>query len=235
MLSRRWYCLGSLAALGSALGACSTIPSEPELARGSRPEIQRPARRGPRSARYDQIYAGFSDERFPVLAFDYTQIDPGFLRQTVSYSGPEAPGSIVIDTPRKHLYFVEAPGKATRYGVGVGRDGFAWAGGANINMKRDWPDWVPPREMIERSPEIVAQLQRTSRGLGVPGGPTSPLGARAMYLFADGRDLGYRIHGTLEPATIGSNVSSGCIRLINQDIVHLYTRAALGTSATVLA
>jgi lipoprotein-anchoring transpeptidase ErfK/SrfK len=170
-----------------------------------------------------------------VRAFDYTQIEPQYLRRSVPFNGPQPPGSIVIDTTQKHLYFVEAPGTATRYGVGVGREGFAWSGEANVNMKRDWPDWIPPHEMVERSPEIAAQLEPTPRGRGVLGGPKNPLGARAMYLFADKRDLGYRIHGTLEPETIGTNVSSGCIRLINQDIVHLYTRAAIGTPATVLA
>src|SRR5262249_22175964 len=143
--------------------------------------------------------------------------------------------SIVIDTSHKYLYFVELPGRATRYGVGVGKEGFAWSGTAQINMKRDWPDWVPPREMIARTPEIVSELEHTPRGLGVMGGPKSPLGARAMYLFGDHHDLGYRIHGTLEPETMGTNVSSGCIRMINQDIVHLYTRAAIGTPVTVLA
>jgi lipoprotein-anchoring transpeptidase ErfK/SrfK len=236
MFSRRVFCSLSLVAMAAALGACSDIMPGPGLASRARPDEPRgPALRATRSAHYDQVYAGFSDERFPVTAFDYTQLDPQFLRRSVAFTGPQPPGSIVIDTTRKHLYFVESPGKATRYGVGVGREGFAWSGDANVNMKRDWPDWVPPAEMIQRSPEIVAELQPTRRGRGVPGGPKNPLGARAMYLFADGRDLGFRIHGTLEPETIGSNVSSGCIRLINQDIVHLYTRAAVGTPATVLA
>jgi lipoprotein-anchoring transpeptidase ErfK/SrfK len=236
MVSRRVFCSGSFVAMAAALSACSDVLPSSRLASNTRPyEPQAPVVRAPRSAHYDQVYAGFSDERFPVKAFDYTQIDPQYLRRSVAFTGPQGPGSIVIDTTRKHLYFVESPGKATRYGVGVGREGFAWSGDANVNMKRDWPDWVPPAEMIQRSPEIAAELQHTPRGLGVLGGPKSPLGARAMYLFADGRDLGYRIHGTLEPETIGSNVSSGCIRLINQDIVHLYTRAAVGSPATVLA
>jgi lipoprotein-anchoring transpeptidase ErfK/SrfK len=245
MFDRRAFCSGGFVAMAAALSGCSDImpgrlanngQGYGNQAQGSQAYTpQAPIARGPRSAHYDQVYAGFADERYPVTAFDYTQIDPQFLRRSVAFNGPQPPGSIVIDTTQKHLFFVEAPGRATRYGVGVGREGFAWSGGANVNMKRDWPDWVPPAEMIQRSPEIVAELQHTPRGLGVPGGPKSPLGARAMYLFADGRDLGYRIHGTLEPETIGSNVSSGCIRLINQDIVHLYTRAAVGTPATVLA
>lgn len=115
--------------------------------------------------------------------------------------------------------------------MGVGREGFGWSGEAHVNMKRNWPDWIPPREMIERSPEIVAQLERTSRGLGVPGGQRSPLGARAMYLFGDGRDLGYRIHGTTEPETVGTNVSSGCIRMINQDMFTRVRRSERGLSS----
>jgi lipoprotein-anchoring transpeptidase ErfK/SrfK len=236
MVDRRAFCSGSFVAIAAALSACSDVMPGARVASNNRSyEPQAPMVRGPRSARYDQIYAGFSDERFPVAAFDYTQIDPQFLRRSVAFAGPQAPGSLVIDTTRRHLYFVELPGRATRYGVGVGREGFAWSGDANVNMKRDWPDWVPPAEMVRRSPEIAAELEHTPRGLGVLGGPKNPLGARAMYLFADGRDLGYRIHGTLEPETIGTNVSSGCIRLINQDIVHLYTRAAIGSPATVLA
>jgi lipoprotein-anchoring transpeptidase ErfK/SrfK len=236
MLNRRVLCSGSFAVMAAALGGCSDLLPSSRLGGEAPPyRPQAAAIRPSRSARYDQVYAGFADERYPVTAFDYTQIDPQFWRRSVPFDGPQPPGSIVIDTTQKHLYFVEAPGRATRYGVGVGREGFAWSGNANVNMKRDWPDWVPPREMVARSPEIVPELQHTPRGLGVPGGPKSPLGARAMYLFADGRDLGYRIHGTLEPETIGTNVSSGCIRLINQDIVHLYTRAAIGTPATVIA
>jgi lipoprotein-anchoring transpeptidase ErfK/SrfK len=117
----------------------------------------------------------------------------------------------------------------------VGREGFGWSGTAKINMRRSWPDWVPPKEMVARDPEIRSQLVATSRGPGVPGGPTSPLGARAMYLFADGRDTGYRIHGTAEPETIGTNVSSGCIRMVNQDVIHLYQRAPEGTQVIVLS
>ncbi|WP_330083998.1 L,D-transpeptidase [Methylocystis iwaonis] len=183
---------------------------------------------------YAATYGPYPGERFAVPAVNYQNIDPRFLRQTVDYPWEEPVGSVVVDPGAYHLYFVEAPGRATRYGVGVGREGFGWSGPARINMKRDWPDWVPPREMIARDPEIRARLEPTSRGLGVRGGPLSPLGARAMYLFGEGRDLGYRIHGTLEPETVGSNVSSGCIRMVNQDIVHLYTRAAIGTPVTVL-
>ena len=168
-------------------------------------------------------------------AFRYEAVDPAFLRRDVAYDGPEDPGTIVVDPSAHVLYLVGRGRRATRYGVGVGREGFGWRGIAQINMRRAWPDWVPPREMVERDPQVRAQLVATPRGLGVPGGPRSPLGARAMYLFANGGDLGYRIHGTTEPETIGTSVSSGCIRMVNQDVIHLYGRAPDGTKVVVLA
>nr|WP_246505039.1 L,D-transpeptidase [Microvirga antarctica] len=183
---------------------------------------------------YAVVYARDTTEPFPVRAFDYAQVDQAFLRQEVEYLGSEDPGSIVVDPGARQLYFIEARDRATRYGVGVGREGFGWSGPAQINMRRTWPDWVPPKEMVARDPAIRAQLVSTSRGLGVPGGSKSPLGARAMYLFADG-DTGYRIHGTTEPETIGTNVSSGCVRMVNQDVIHLYQRAPEGTKVVVLA
>jgi hypothetical protein len=143
---------------------------------------------------YRVVYADWGGESFPIGAFDYRQVAPQFLRQTVEYHGSEPAGTIIVDPITKHLYFTESPSRATRYGVGVGREGFGWSGEAHVNMKRNWPDWIPPREMIERSPEIVAQLERTSRGLGVPGGQRSPLGARAMYLFGDRSRLPHPRH-----------------------------------------
>ncbi len=222
MITRRNFCTGSLVTLAGTLTGCSGVPfSRPLGDTLGRPD-------------YSAVYKEYPGERFAIRGFDYRKMDPVFLRQTVAYKGPESPGTVVVDTSTRHLYYVEEPGKATRYGVGVGRDGFAWSGNARINMKRDWPDWVPPSEMVSRSPEIVAELKLTPRGLGVPGGPSSPLGARAMYLFGEGHDLGYRIHGTTEPETIGTRVSSGCIRMINQDIAHLYARVAIGTPVVVL-
>jgi lipoprotein-anchoring transpeptidase ErfK/SrfK len=184
---------------------------------------------------YAAVYASYPGEPAPVKEFDFSRVDLAYLRQEVEYLGTEQPGTVVVDPASRHLYFVEAPGRATRYGVGVGREGFGWSGTAKINMRRSWPDWVPPKEMVARDPEIRSQLVATSRGRGVPGGPTSPLGARAMYLFADGGDTGYRIHGTTEPETIGTNVSSGCIRMVNQDVIHLYQRVSEGTDVIVLS
>ena len=232
MLTRRAFTLPALTAAAAGLAGCGSrsIVALPEMAPAA-PRLQTRTLSRPN---YAEVSVDYPGERFPIMAIDYQRIEPRFLRQTVEFPRDERPGSIVIDPAGYHLYFVESPRVATRYGVGVGREGFGWSGTARINMKRDWADWVPPPEMIEREPEIRAQLERTPRGLGVRGGPKSPLGARTLYLFGDGRDLGYRIHGTFEPYTVGTNVSSGCIRMINQDIAHLYARVALGTPVTVL-
>jgi lipoprotein-anchoring transpeptidase ErfK/SrfK len=149
------------------------------------------------------------------------RMDPRFQRQEVAYQGKDEPGTIVIDTPNHFLYLVEADGKAMRYGIGVGRPGFTWSGVHTISAKKEWPDWVPPKEMIERQPYLPHFMA---------GGPNNPLGARAMYL---GSTL-YRIHGSNEPWTIGHNVSSGCIRLRNADVIDLYSRVKVGTKVVVL-
>jgi len=179
-------------------------------------------------------YAALGGEPFPVSAVSLTEIDPAFLRQTVSYFTSEAAGTIVIDTRNRFLYLVEGNGQAVRYGVGVGREGFGWSGFATIQEKREWPDWYPPKEMLERQPELKKQMSELQSGLGMPGGPGNPLGARAMYLWQGNKDTLFRIHGTVEPWTIGKNVSSGCIRMINQDAIDLYQRAPIGTKVVVL-
>jgi len=148
-------------------------------------------------------------------------MDPEYLRREVEFNGKEAPGSIVIDTPNKFLYLVEPGGKAMRYGIGVGRPGFTWAGVHKITAKKEWPDWVPPEEMLERQPNLPHFMA---------GGPNNPLGARALYI---GSTL-YRIHGSNEPWTIGHNVSSGCIRLRNEDVIDLYGRVSVGATVVVL-
>jgi lipoprotein-anchoring transpeptidase ErfK/SrfK len=148
-------------------------------------------------------------------------VDPRFDRQVVDYRSTEKPGTIVIDTPNHFLYLVQENGKAMRYGIGVGRPGFTWQGVKTISAKKEWPDWFPPTEMIERRPDLPRWMA---------GGPENPLGARAMYL---GSTL-YRIHGSNEPWTIGGNVSSGCIRLRNADIIDLYSRVQVGTRVVVM-
>jgi lipoprotein-anchoring transpeptidase ErfK/SrfK len=148
-------------------------------------------------------------------------VDPKFNKQVVAYSGRETPGTIVIDTPSKFLYLVQDNGSAVRYGIGVGRPGFTWAGVKTISMKKEWPSWTPPAEMLKRRPDLPRFME---------GGPENPLGARAMYL---GSTL-YRIHGSNEPWTIGTSVSSGCIRMRNEDVIDLYNRVKVGTRVVVI-
>ena len=135
---------------------------------------------------------------------------------------------------RSYLYFVLGGGKAMRYGVGVGREGFAWSGTAEIKSKQEWPDWYPPKEMIERQPDLKKQVTKLQSGDGVAGGPRNPLGARAMYLWQNNKDTLFRIHGTIDPGSIGKSVSSGCIRMANQDVIDLYARVPLDRKSTRL-
>ncbi len=144
-----------------------------------------------------------------------------FKRQVVSYQTTEAPGTVVIDTPNTYLYLVLGNGQALRYGIGVGREGFTWAGTKTVEKKAEWPDWHPPQEMLERQPYLPRMMA---------GGPGNPLGARAMYLSGSV----YRIHGTNAPDTIGQRVSSGCIRLTNADVVDLYNRVKVGAKVVVM-
>ncbi len=148
-------------------------------------------------------------------------VDPRFQRQEVAYDGGHRPGTIVIDTPSRFLYLVQPGGRALRYGIGVGRPGFTWSGMKTVSAKREWPDWTPPAEMLRRRPDLPRHMA---------GGPANPLGARALYL---GSSL-YRIHGTNEPHTIGQSVSSGCIRMMNEDVMDLYERVPVGARVQVI-
>ena len=172
-------------------------------------------------------FAGFTDDTgFTYRRTNFGAIKPQWKRQMVKYFSPEPPGTVVIDTPNHFLYWIWENNTALRYGVGVGREGFQWFGHARIDRKALWPRWVPPPEMHERVPGLPVLVKG--------GAPDNPLGPRAMYLYRNGRDLGYRIHGTLEPWTIGSNVSSGCIRMFPEDVIDLYQRTPLGTRVLVL-
>ncbi len=191
----------------------------------------------PRGGRYQQpMYqqqpdVGFDGRSLPPMdpqgiyrqeAVEPSQrFDPKYNKQMVDYHGKESAGTIVIDTPNKFLYLVQGDGKALRYGVGVGRPGFTWAGVKTISAKKEWPAWTPPPEMLARRPDLPRHME---------GGPENPLGARAMYL---GTSL-YRIHGSNEPWTIGTNVSSGCIRMRNEDVIDLYGRVGVGTKVVVI-
>ena len=153
------------------------------------------------------------------------QVDPAYLPAIVDYPTDERPGTVVIDTTRRYLYLVLKGGKAQRYGVGVGRDGFGWRGTVKVGRKAEWPRWTPPAAMRERQPYLPVSME---------GGPDNPLGARALYLYRGGRDTLFRIHGSNEPWTIGQAVSSGCFRMRNEDVIALYSQVPVGAKVVVL-
>lgn len=173
------------------------------------------------------LYAGIHGEAFDIPPVDVSLIRSGFRRQFIDYKTTERPGTIVVDTEHRYLYLVGEGGSAIRYGVGVGREGFTWSGRGEIRLKREWPTWTPPAEMIVRQPELEPYRNGMAPGLD------NPLGARALYIFQDGRDTLYRVHGTNDPATIGVAVSSGCVRLLNQDVIDLYNRVPVGSQIVV--
>ena len=165
--------------------------------------------------------AAYPEQVHALQAHDLgREIDPSYMRAEVDYPASSGPGSIIVDTPNKYLYYVKGGGRAVRYGIGVGRPGFEWSGVKTVSRKAEWPDWTPPSEMLARRPDLPRFMA---------GGPANPLGARALYL---GSSL-YRIHGTNEPHTIGQSVSSGCIRMMNEDVVDLYARVHVGTRVVV--
>ncbi|MCA1493744.1 L,D-transpeptidase [Sinorhizobium alkalisoli] len=200
-----------------ALAACAS---------SSKPRAARPA--GP-DPYYTAMYGPLPEELFPLPATDISKVAPNFLRQQVPYSTIEPPGTIVIDTPDRYLYLVQDGGMALRYGIGVGREGLEFAGEARIGRKAEWPRWIPTSDMVAREPERYGPLAG-----GMEPGLTNPLGPRALYLYQNGKDTLFRIHGTPEAWSIGRAVSSGCIRMLNQDIIDLYSRVPEGTRVVVI-
>ena len=184
-----------------------------------------------RHAEYEafaKMYAAMPNEPFPIPAVDLSKIDPVYLRRFGEYATREPAGTVVVDTANRVLFLTLPEGKAIRYGIGIGREGFAWSGRALINHKRAWPTWTPPSEMIEREPELEEWRN------GMPPSLENPLGARALYIYQDGRDTLYRLHGTGQPETIGKAVSSGCVRLLHQDVIDLYNRVPDKTPIVVI-
>ena len=216
---RRLLALGSVLLGSPLLSGCQTdqsVAGFPSLA--------------PVAERMDASrYAAATGERYPVAAVDLGDVDPRFRRREVSYATTEPVGTVIVDTPHRYLYLVRDSGRALRYGVGVGREGLEFKGRAVIAFGREWPRWTPTPSMIEREPD---RYRRWAGGMD--GGPGNPLGARALYLFKGGKDTHFRIHGTTEPQTIGQAVSSGCIRMINQDVIDFYSRVSAGTKVVVL-
>ena len=166
-----------------------------------------------------------ADGGFSYRSTNMKHIDPKLHRQLVAFTHKEPPGVIIVDTRNHYLYVTFENNTALRYGVGVGKEGFQWFGRAQVMRKAEWPGWTPPPEMLLRRPELPKHMV---------GGPDNPLGPRAMYLYRDGRDLDYRLHGTVEPWSIGGDVSSGCIRMLPEDVIDLYQRTPVGTDVEVL-
>ncbi|WP_283194388.1 L,D-transpeptidase [Rhizobium sp. AN80A] len=211
--------IGATQLAGCATGGLpKTVPIPFEQPRASRPV-------GPPSpADLASMYAEAVDENQTMAAVPYDKIDPRFYRQRVMDPTGEAPGTVIVDTPARFLYVVEPGGTAMRYGVGIGREGFAWAGEGVIQWRQKWPRWKPPNEMVARQPELAKYSIENG---GMEGGIDNPLGARALYIFSDGKDTLYRLHGTNDWRSIGKAVSSGCVRLLNQDVIDLYTRVPI--------
>lgn len=213
MISRRNFLLASPFVLA---GCVSQKPQKPEI----------PAAR----SQYSAIYGAVTNEPHPIAAVDLARVKPRYLRQEVAYATAERPGTVVVDPAERHAYLVMENGRAMRYGIGVGKEeAFNFQGEARILRKAEWPRWTPTQNMIRRDPE-----RYTKYAGGLDGGPTNPLGPRALYLYRDGKDTLYRLHGTVEPWTIGTMVSSGCVRFLNQDILDLYRRVPVGTRVVVL-
>ena len=212
MIDRR-HLLGGFAA-GAAL---ATMPG---LARAAPSDDQAWA------AAESRYFSGsVADHGFEFRRTNLAQIDDTWRRQLVEYTHQQRPGTIIVDTRDHFLYVAYENNVALRYGVGVGLEGFKWYGTAQVDRKQIWPGWTPPPEMLKRRPDLPHHMA---------GGPDNPLGPRAMYLYRNGQDLGYRLHGTLEPWTIGGDASSGCIRLLPEDVVDLYQRTPIGTKVMVL-
>jgi lipoprotein-anchoring transpeptidase ErfK/SrfK len=183
---------------------------------------------------YKAIYGQTTDGEFTVPGVDTKRVGAAFLRAEVEYPTDQPSGTVIVDPKAHYLYYVMGGGRAMRYGVGVGKQGFGWSGTAEVHIKRVWPDWYPPAEMIARRPDLRPTLTKLQSGIGMRGGPRNPITGRAMYLWQDGKDTLFRIHGTNEPYSIGHNASSGCIRMIVQDVIDLYARVPLGGRVIVL-
>ncbi|MEF2072140.1 L,D-transpeptidase family protein [Consotaella aegiceratis] len=226
---------GAVLAVSIAMAGCATSPQQSAqeasqaLARVSAYAQQSWGDNGAMGAVPVSAYAATVDEGISLPAIPVEKIDPQYLRQRVIYATEYQPGTVVVDTAHRFLYVVEPGGTAMRYGIGVGKDGFSWAGEAHIGDKQHWPKWFPPNEMIDRRPDLEPY-----RGVGMEPGLNNPLGARALYLYQGNKDTLYRLHGSPEWWSVGKAVSSGCIRLINQDIIDLYERVPMDANVVVL-
>lgn len=209
-LSRRSFLFGSAAGLGAlGLAGCAS-PDGMSLAEA------------------EKLYGPVPSEKFPIPATNISNLNPKYYRRTVRYETREAPGTIIVDPSNYYVYRVEDEGSATRYGANVGRAGFLWSGEAYVGRKSEWATWTPPREMIQRQPEVAKYAR------GMPGGLDNPLGARTLHLYQNGTYTLYTIYATSDPESIGSGVTSGCVGLLSQDMIDLYARTPVKTKVIVL-
>ena len=219
-LGRRQFMAGAASLSALALAGCATTT----------PRVVTPAApiRHAVPADVQMMYGPVYDEPFPLRAADMSLVDPIYWRQQVVNPTGEQPGTVVVDTANRFLYHVHADGMATRYGVGIGRDGYAWSGRAHIAYKRVWPRWTPPAEMIARQPELEPYRN------GMEAHVDNPLGARTLYIHQGNVDTIYRIHGNPDETAIGKAISSGCVRLLQQDIIHLHDQVRTGSTLVVI-
>ncbi|EBW2250096.1 L,D-transpeptidase [Salmonella enterica subsp. enterica serovar Enteritidis] len=227
-MGRRAFLVGASAL---TLAGCSAIASPPPIV--SAPPSPAPKPKAGVASRRETppMYYAMPEERFPIPEVDVSKVDPKWWRAEVDYPTSEKVGTVIVDTPNRYLYHVRAGGKAIRYGVGVGRAGFEWQGRGHIAYKREWPRWNPPNEMVARQPSL--EPVSIANG-GMAPGLKNPLGSRALYIHEGNRDTIYRIHGSPEHSTIGRAVSSGCIRMINQDVIHLAANVRDGSTIVVI-
>ncbi|GJE18651.1 hypothetical protein AIGOOFII_3380 [Methylobacterium marchantiae] len=210
LFSRRSLLVGSAAGFGAlGLAGCATTD-------------------GILLAEAAKNYGPMPDEKFPIPATDIRKVDPKYHRRTVRYETKEAAGTIIVDPGNFYVYRVEGDGSATRYGANVGRDGFLWSGDAYVGRKSEWATWTPPKEMIRRQPEAAKYAR------GMPGGLDNPLGARTLHLYQNGAYTLYTIYASSEPESIGSGITSGCVGLLTQDMIHLYSQTPVNTKVVVL-
>ncbi|MFG1302227.1 L,D-transpeptidase [Xanthobacter sp. V3C-3] len=209
-LSRRTFLVGSAVSLG-ALGLAGCAGTE-----------------GMSLAEAQQVYGPVPTEKFAIPAVDVAKVNPKYFRSTVRYESKEAPGTIIVDPSNYYVYRIEEEGMATRYGANVGRAGFLWSGDAYVGRKGEWATWTPPKEMIKRQPEAAKYAG------GMPGGLDNPLGARTLYLYQNGTYTLYTIYASSDPESIGTGVTSGCVGLLSQDMIHLYARTPVKTKVVVL-
>jgi lipoprotein-anchoring transpeptidase ErfK/SrfK len=217
-----------LAGCVTAEGPVATLPATTEVAKAAQPAAEVVPTKPVPDPALVAMYAAMPDGGRIVPAVDVSAFHRELLRNRVDFPTGEAPGTVVIDTKGPFLYLVEGEGKATRYGIAIGREGFGWSGTGTIARSARWPRWTPPPEMIERDPSLAKWRD------GQPGGVANPLGARALYIYFGGADSGYRIHGTNAPKSIGWAASSGCFRMLNQDVIDLYDRVPMGAKVVVL-